>query len=131
VTIVVDTNVAIAVLDPSDKFHRLALRRCLEQDSVAILNITRAEAIIHPTRIGKFGEADTELNRLGFGTEALDNETADRARQLRARDGNKNFPMVDAVVVALGVERGWSVVTCDAKWPAVTESAVETLKLPG
>ncbi|MEE9416661.1 MAG: PIN domain-containing protein [Acidimicrobiales bacterium] len=126
-TIVVDANIAIAVLDPQHRFHRLALTRCFQVDGIAILNLTRAEALIHPTRVGKFVEASAELDRLGFRTEPLDNETADRARELRATHGNKNFPIVDALVVALGVERGWSVVTCDAKWPAIMEASIEVL----
>ncbi len=126
-TIVADANVAIAVLNPDDVFHSEALRRCLEAGSVAILNITRAESLIHPTKAGVFDAASTELERLGFRTEALDNKTADRARVLRAEYGRKNFPIIDALVVALGIERGWPIVTCDAKWPEVTEASIERL----
>ncbi len=126
-TIVVDANIAIAVLDPSDRFHTAALERCLGSDAVAILNITRAEALIHPTQHGKFAEADAALDLLGFRTEVLADEVADRARVLRATYGNRSFPMVDAVVVALGIERGWTVVTTDAKWPPMHEVDVEVL----
>ncbi len=128
-TIVVDANIAIAVLDASDALHRVALLRCLEAESVAILNITRAEALIHPTRAGKFAEADAVLDSLGFKTELLSDEVADRTRLLRASYGSKNFPIVDAAVVALGVEHGWTVLTLDAKWPAITEADVEVLRL--
>jgi len=126
-TLVVDANIAVAVLDPADPFHRSALRRCLTAERVEILNVTRAEALIHPTRVGKFDEADGVLDRLGFETVVLGNSTADLARTLRASYGNKNFPMVDAVVVALGIERGWPVLTCDAKWPAVAGATIEVL----
>ncbi len=127
-TIVVDANIAIAVLDPSDEFHRVALLRCLAAESVAILNITRAEALIHPTRAGKFAEADAMLDSLGFNTELLSDDVADRTRLLRSSYGNKNFPIVDAAVVALGIEGGWTVVTLDAKWPAITEADIEILR---
>lgn len=118
-TIVADANIAIAVLDPGHRIHRPALRHCLGAASVAILNITRAEALIQPTKTGRFAAADAELDRLGFQTVPLDDEVADRALRLRADHGNRNFPMVDAVVVALGMERSWPVVTGDGRWPAI------------
>lgn len=127
VTVVVDANIAIAVLDPLDHFHTAALRRCLEAEAVVILNITRAEALIYPTRSGKFVEADAVLDGVGFRTVSLSDDVADRARQLRATYGSKNFAMVDAVVVALGVERGWTVLTSDAKWPNTPEADIEVL----
>lgn len=126
-TIVADANVVIAVIDSNHLFHRPALRRCLEAGDVAVLNLTRAEALIHPTRTGHVEAVDAELERLRFRTEVLDNEVADGARVLRATYGNRNFPMIDAVVVALGMVRGWPIVTCEAKWPALTEATIETL----
>ena len=126
-TIVVDANVVIAVLNPHHLLHEAALERCLRDGELLILGITRAEALIHPTRSEQLDNADAELRRLGFATEPLDNAVADRARQLRADHGNKNFPMVDAVVAALGAERRLTVITCDAKWPAMDEVNVETL----
>ncbi len=128
-TIIVDANIVIAVLDPEHPFHRAALRRCLAEDRVLVLNITRAEALIHPTRFGRSDAVDAELDRLGFETCVLDNDVADRARQLRATYGNKNLPMVDAAVVALGVELGCPVVTADAKWPEIPEAGIETISL--
>lgn len=125
--IVVDANIAIAALNPVDAFHQAALRRCLQAERVAILNITRAEALIHPTRTGRGTQAAAALERLGFKTEILDNATADRACALRAEYGGRNFPMVDVVVVALGVERGWTVVTADSRWPRIAGADVEVL----
>ena len=111
-TIVVDANVVIAVLNPNHLFHEAALERCLRDGQPLIQGITRAEALIHPTRSGQLDDADAELRRLGFTTEPLDNAVADRARQLRADHGNKNFPMVDAVQNA----------TCP--WSPVTQSGL-------
>ncbi|MCY3578731.1 MAG: PIN domain-containing protein [bacterium] len=128
-TIVVDANIAIAILDPQHQFHRAAVQRCLEADGVAILNITHAEALIYPSRMEKLEEATAVLDQLGFSLETLDNGVADRARDLRAEYGNRNFPMVDAAVVALGIERSWTVVTCDTKWPKITEADIEILSV--
>ncbi|MCY3961313.1 MAG: PIN domain-containing protein [bacterium] len=126
-TIVVDANIAIAILDSQHQFHRAAVQRCLEADGVAILNITHAEALIYPSRMEKLDEATTVLDQLGFNLEVLDNGVADRARELRAEYGNRNFPMVDAAVVALSIERDWPVVTCDTKWPEIAEAEIEVL----
>lgn len=126
-TIVVDANVAIAVLDPAHVFHRAAIRRCIEEGDIAILNVTHAEALIHPTRLGRFDDAADELARLRFVIHPIGNEVANRARLLRAEYGNRNFPMVDAIVVGLGAEHNWPVVTCDAKWPRMQGVTIEVL----
>ena len=128
-SIVVDANVAIAVLNPSDPFHLVALRRVLAEEDVRILNLTRAEALIHPTRAGVLAEANRELDRIGVTTDVLDDGVADRARELRAVHGSKGFPLIDAAVVALGIERDCSIVTCDAKWPEIPSATVERLVL--
>lgn len=126
-TIVVDANVAIAVLNGNDVFHRPALRAVLRSDDVRILNLTRAEALIRPTQLGLLDQAAAEFDRLGLRTEPLDDVVADRARQLRADHGRKGFPLIDAVVVALGLELSCPVVTCDAKWPSIPGSSIELL----
>jgi predicted nucleic acid-binding protein len=109
-------------------FHGAALRRCIEADGVAILHITRAESLIHPTRAGKLAEADAALDALGFRTRTLDDAIADCARDLLATHGSRNFPMADAVVVAAGIERGWAVITCDSKWPTIADVTIEVLE---
>ena len=60
-TVVVDANAAIAALDSDHPYHRSAIRRCLTVDDVVILNLTRAEALIHPSRLQKLDEADVEI----------------------------------------------------------------------
>lgn len=126
-TIVVDANVAIAVLNRNDPFHRTALRTVLRSNDVRILNLTRAEALIRPTQLGLLAEAAAEFVRLGIQSVVLDDATADRGRQLRADHGRKGFPLIDAVVVALGMELSCTVVTCDAKWPSIPGSSIELL----
>lgn len=125
--IVVDANVAIAVLNPTDRFHRSALHRCVREREVAILNLTRAEALIHPTRSGVAKQAASALDELGFVTHEVSDEIADRARLLRAEYGNRNFPLIDAIVVAFGWINEITVVTADAKWPDVSQAKVEIL----
>ena len=126
-TIVVDANVAIAVLDSRHPFHRAAIRRCLTADGVAILNMTRAEALIYPSRSQRLDEAEIVLDQLGFRTEPLTNDVADCARALRADYGNRSFRMDAAVVVAFGVMHRCPIVTCDQKWPEISEADIEVL----
>lgn len=126
-TIVIDANVAIAALNSNDVFHRAALRSVLREDDVRVLNLTRAEALIRPTQLGRHREAVAEMNRLGLRSVVLDDAIADRARQLRADHGRKGFPLIDAVVVALSIELDCTVVTCDAKWPAIPGASINLL----
>ena len=125
--IVIDANVAIAVLNPNHPFHRTALRAVISDDDVRLLNLTRAEALIRPTQLGRHLEASAEFDRLGLQTVSLDDAVADRARELRAEHGGKGFPLIDAVVVALGMELACTVVTCDARWPEISGAGVELL----
>jgi len=126
-TIVVDATIAMAMLNPADPFHRQALRRCLSEDDVAMLNISLTESLIHPTQTDMYFAASAELDRLGIRTEMVDDGIADRARVLRAKYGRKRFSIIDAAVVALGVERGWPIVTCQTEWPQVAEATIERL----
>lgn len=127
--IVVDANIAIAVLNASDPFHRTALERCVRAQGVSILNLTRAEALIHPTKSGVAEAAAATLDALGFVTHPISNDIADQARVLRAEYGSRNFPLIDAIVVAFGIIRGQTVVTADAKWPAISEATIEVLSI--
>jgi len=125
--IVVDANLAIAVLNPKDLFHRAALERCVVARQVSILNLTRAEALIHPTKAGVVEQAAAVLDAMDFAVHPVSDDIADQARLLRARYGNRNFPIVDAIVVAYGVVHDNTVVTCDAKWPDIAEAKIEVL----
>jgi predicted nucleic acid-binding protein len=127
VSVVVDANVAVAVLDAADPFHKVALDRCLREKKIHVLNVTWAEALVLPAKLKRFEEAGAVLVGVGFCVEVVSDEVADLACHLRAKYGNKNFPLLDALVVALGVHSGSSVVTCDAKWPQISEAKIELL----
>ncbi len=130
-TVVVDANVLVAMLDVDDTFHRAALARCLDDGDVLALNVTLAEATIYPTRLGVYEDALEVLGSFGVRTTEVNDAVAGRARRLRAMYGNRHFPMVDALVVALGVETQLPVVTCDAKWPTITDAVIERLSARG
>ena len=126
-TAVIHANVAVAVLRPTDAFHVVALRSCISNDRLTILNLTRAEALIYPTRSGQLVEANDFLDDLGLTTEVLSNEVADCARELRAQYGNRHFPMLDAIVVAYGLLHKCPIITCDAKWPTIDNADIVVL----
>lgn len=126
-TIVVDANVAIAVLNPSHPFHRPATRRCLVADGLVVLNLTRVEALIHPCRLQQLDKANAVLDKLGFRTKLVTEEITDQALALRSVYGSRSFPLLDVVVVAAGVVHGYTVVTCAQKWPDISEAVIEVL----
>jgi len=126
-TIVVDANVVIAVLNPSHPFHRAATRRCLVADGLVVLNLTRVEALIHPCRLRQLDKASAVLDQLGFRTEVVSDEVAEQALVLRSVYGSRSFPLLDVVVVAAGVVHGYTIVTCDQKWPDIPEAEIEVL----
>ncbi|MDE0928620.1 MAG: PIN domain-containing protein [Acidimicrobiales bacterium] len=130
-SIVVDANVAIAVLNWDDPFHEAALSRCVREEKIQILNVTWAEVLVLPVRLGKEEQTRAALTELGFCVEPTSNEIAELACRLRAFHGNKNFPMLDALVVAFGMQTKCPVVTCDAKWPQIAESKREVLTAHG
>jgi len=126
--IVVDANVAIAVLNSNDPFHKSAVERCIRAREVSILNLTRAEALIHPTKAGVVEQAATALEALDFVTHPVSDDVADQARLLRAAYGNRNIPIIDAMVVAFGLVHDMTIVTADAKWPAIADVNLEVLR---
>ena len=125
--IVIDANVAIATLNPNDTFHRLAIERCAHASELSILNLTRAEALIHPTRAGVAEQAAAALDALGITSYPIADDIADRARLLRATHGNRHFPLVDAIVVAFGLINQATIVTTDGKWPTIADADIEVL----
>lgn len=110
-----------------DPFHRAALRRCVGSSELQILNLTRAEALIHPTRAGVSEQAAAALDALGLTTHPVSDDIADRARLLRAAHGNRNFPLIDAIVVAFGLLNEATIITTDAKWPIIPAAEIEVL----
>lgn len=123
----VDANVLIGAVAADDLFHAAATALLAGGDSVA-LNITLAEALVRPHRDGKVAAARAVLDTLQVEIVPVTDEVADRASRLRASYGNRNFPMVDALVVAYGIEHAMEIVTADQKWPVIPEAAIRVLE---
>lgn len=125
--ICVDANILVAALDSQDLFHEAASEAIVGHRKVIALNVTCAEALVHPYRVGRSDEARLILEEYGVETVAVTNAIAYKAADLRATHGNRNFPMLDALVVATGIESGASVVTTDSKWPSIPNVDIQLL----
>lgn len=117
--ICVDANILIAALSSSDAFHDAAAAALIDHDGAIALNVTWAEALVHPHRLGKADEAREVLTEFGVRTHDVTDDIAVAATALRATHGNRNFPMLDALVVAAGSVLDLPILTTDSKWPDV------------
>jgi len=124
---VIDANIAIAVLNSDDLFHKQAMKFCLIENKVNILNVTKAEALIYPEKVGKIKQSEEIFKSLEIQTIPILDDIAMQACMLRAQYGNRKFPMIDALVVACGVVRNFNVVTTDTKWPTIKEADIHLL----
>jgi predicted nucleic acid-binding protein len=118
--IVLDASVLIAVLDPADA-HHLAARVALDEYADGDLRIpahTLAEALVHPARMGKEGDARRSIAALEIAVDPVDEAVAVTAASLRAEHGNA-LRMPDALVLGYAeVRKAKSVLTADSRWRA-------------
>jgi predicted nucleic acid-binding protein len=125
--ICVDTNTLIAAIDPHDLFHASASAELVSHSDVVALNVTWAEALVHPHRIGRADEASELLVAYGVDTIEVTDQIAFTAAKLRGTHGNRNFPMLDVLVVAAGIEHDVSILTTDTKWPTIANADIHVL----
>ncbi|CAN5709291.1 hypothetical protein BH24ACT5_BH24ACT5_08660 [soil metagenome] len=128
--ICVDANVLIAALDSADLFHLVASEVLVGSENVVALNVTWAEALVHPDRVGQVDAARGLLTEYGIGIMEVANEVALTASALRAAYGNRNFPMLDALVVSAALHQKGQVITTDAKWPSIPDVDIRVLARP-
>jgi predicted nucleic acid-binding protein len=125
--ICVDVNILIAAMDPHDLFHAAASAELVSHSDVVALNVTWAEALVHPHRIGRADEASELLVAYGVNTIEVTDPIAFTAARLRGTHGNRNFPMLDALVVAVGIEHNVRILTTDTKWPTIADADIHVL----
>lgn len=125
--ICVDANILIAALDSADLFHLSASEVLVVSEDVVALNVTWAEALVHPNRVGQADAARGLLTEYGVGMMEVADEVALTASALRAAYGNRNFPMLDALVVSAALQHRGQVITTDAKWPSIPEAEIRVL----
>lgn len=125
--ICVDANIVIALLSSADEWNDVAMSEFVRSDGFKVLTVTRAEAMVRTYRTGQVEVANQLLTEYEIETIDVSIDIADRAAALRAVHGNRHFPIVDALVVALGIETGLEVLTTDDKWPAIPDAKIRVL----
>ena len=121
--IVLDAGPVIAVLDPSDTHHSVAVasleRAERSGDRFVMPASAYAECLVSPSRTGRSAvrSVDRYLEDLAAPVEPITREVAREAASLRAKHGRR-LPLPDALVVATAVVlRADRILTTDTGWP--------------
>lgn len=120
---IVDANIAIAIIDESDAFHEEVARRVANAGQASILTVSLGEALVKPAEFGSVDDALATLAGL-FAILPVEQAVAVRAARLRSEVvaaglSVRRLPMLDALVVAAALESETGVFTTDPKWPLV------------
>ncbi len=124
--IILDANVLIGFLDADDP-HHLASLDLLERHFVEGFGsnvLTVAEALVHPTRVGRQDAAAASLAQIGVQVIGLD--AADAAPLPGVRNAHR-LRMPDAVALHTALQTGSALATFDASLAAAAERAGVTL----
>lgn len=123
-TVVLDTSVLIAVLDPYDAHHQNAvhiLRHARASGDRVVLPVSAlAEALVGASRLGAGAAATTEtfIDRVVDVVQDIDRGIARSAAGYRAR--NRSLRLPDAFILAAGeVLNASQVLTADARWSSI------------
>lgn len=110
--IVADASWVIALRDPSDPLHEVAVAvdEVLVEEIVALPQLTFSECLVAPARLGVLDEAAAAL-RAAFDVLVPDAEAPLRWAELRARE---NLRLPDAVVLDAALQAGAALVTFDS-----------------
>jgi predicted nucleic acid-binding protein len=120
--IVVDASIVIAVLDPGDALHPVAvpLMRSHAGDDLRLPVSAYAEVLVGPARSGRLAEAKARMARLILSIEPITQPIAERAAAIRARHPGVKLP--DALVLAVGDElNAAAVLTGDSSWRRIAK----------
>lgn len=123
VTMFVDANVAIAVLNVDDAHHAKAVARLSGELNPKIVSITWGESMIAPYAKGERQSRlaaeilGTVFERVHLTQEVVETAARLRGRLLRRGIAPSRLPMLDAVVVAAAIVHDDRVLTADRGWP--------------
>lgn len=120
--IVLDANVLIAFLDPSNALHERAVDVFVDNadDSLRVSALTLAEALVYPTRHSRQVEALERISELGV---RVDEIAADSAIDIARVRSATSLRLPDAVVLEAARRRGAAVATFDARLAAAARDA--------
>ena len=116
-SVVLDANVAIAFLDPTDASHGLAVDHLgsaiARGDELLIPASAYAETLVRPMRDGRDDEYERFVDCAGVTVMPLDRDLARSAARLRAK--RRSLALGDALVLATALERGAELLTFDQR----------------
>ncbi len=123
-TVILDSSVLLAMLDPRDALHEPATeavrREYLAGQSFVIPTTVLAEVLVGASRQGKevAAELEARIDRLVAEVRVIDRDVARSAAELRARNAAVKLP--DAMVIATGrVVDATTVLTADKRWSGI------------
>lgn len=125
-SVVLEATAAVALLDSGDDLHGAA-SRAIRGESAVILDVTRSELFGRLAHLGGPEHLMADMHRRGVRVKAMGNELALAALELRTAHPSKWFPVVDAAVVALAIQRGWRVLSAESRWPSIPGARIEVL----
>jgi predicted nucleic acid-binding protein len=110
----VDANVLIALMDPKDATHVLAVEMLdsYEWDELATSTVTLAEVLVRPMQDGVYEERLDAVSALGVHLIGVDGERVRTTAQLSARH---RLRPPDAVVLAVAMSTSSAIMTLDVR----------------
>jgi len=119
--IVLDASFVIALLDPKDALHAVALRASISHagDDLRVPASALAETLVIPARARRMEEVRAKIQLLELGVIPIGEDIAVEATRLRGRHRSLRLP--DALVIAAGeILDADSILTGDRNWVSVS-----------
>ena len=119
--IVLDASIVIALLDPKDALHAVALRASIAHagDDLRLPASALAETLAVPARARRMEEVRAKIQLLDLGVIPIDEDIAVEAARLRGRHRSLRLP--GALVIAAGeILDADSILTGDRNWVSVS-----------
>lgn len=110
--IVLDAGALIALLNDRDAHHEWALQMFIETvgEDLSISALNLAEALVQPTKAGRYREFMDSIHGLGLEVQGLDQADVSSLATLRAESGLR---MPDAIALHLALRSDSSLATTD------------------
>ncbi len=110
--IVLDAGALIALLNDRDAHHEWALQMFIDTvaEDLAISALNLAEALVHPTKAGRYQEFMESIQGLGLEVQGLDQADVSSLATLRAESGLR---MRDSIALHLALRSDSALATTD------------------
>ncbi len=110
--IVLDAGALIALLDDRDAHHEWALQMFIDTvaEDLAISALNLAEALVHPTKAGRYHEFMESIQGLGLQVQGLDHADGASVAAIRAESGLR---MPDSIALHAALRSDSALATTD------------------